>query len=316
MGVLHHGPGIQQQLPETGELEVAVGREPSGVALTPDGAQAYVANTVDGTVSVVKIEGNRTNIKVHKVLQVGTEPYGVAVTPNGRKVYVTNARSNNVSVIDARDNHLVTTIENVGIEPRGLAITNSGDDDDEVVYVTQFLSLPLPGKVDGADDAKAGYVTRISTNTDAVVDQIQLDPVADTGFKAAGDALRRIPIADPTVFPFPTGAYPNQLNNIAIKGDFAYVPNTGASPNGPVRLWRRDGRPRRNGGRRPGSLRSPPSSPRRTWQRSTPGSTRRAGSGPPCGSPRAGSHGKGGLVNRSYRSGIPRLKRGLGLQVP
>src|SRR5207247_4989496 len=145
-----------------------------------------------------------------------------------------NARSNSVSVINARNNHVVDTIEGVGIEPRGLAITNSGDDEDEIVYVTQFLSLPLPGKVDGADDAKAGYVTRISTKTNTVIDQIALAPIADTGFKAAGDALARI--APGTNFVFTTGAYPNQLNNIAIKGGFAYVPNTGASPNGPVQF--------------------------------------------------------------------------------
>jgi len=212
--------------------EVGVGREPNGVALAPDGGEAYVANTVDGTVSVLKITGGGKKIKVHKVVRVGTEPYGVAVTPDGRKVYVTNARSNSVSVINARNNHVVDTIENVGIEPRGLAIT--GDDDDEIVYVTQFLSLPVAGKIDGADDAKVGYVTRISAETDTVIDQIQLAPIADTGFKAAGDALARI--APGAAFTFTTGAYPNQLNNIAIKNGFAYVPNTGASPNGPVRF--------------------------------------------------------------------------------
>jgi YVTN family beta-propeller protein len=214
--------------------EVPVGREPNGVALAPDGSEAYVANTLDGTVTVLKITGNRRKAKVHKVLQVGTEPYGVAVTPRGGQVYVSNARSNSVSVINARNDHLIDTIENVGPEPRGLAITDD-DDDDGVVYVTQFLSLPLPGKVDGADDAKAGYVTKISAKTNAVIGQIQLDPIPDTGFKAAGDALARIP-PDPVLFPFRTGAYPNQLNNIAIKGGFAYVPNTGASPNGPVRF--------------------------------------------------------------------------------
>src|SRR5262249_11496451 len=64
-----------------------------------------------------------------------------------------------------------------------------------------------------------------------------LNPIADTGFKAAGDALARIaPPAAPTAddFKFVTGAYPNQLNNIAIRGRFAFVPNTAASPNGPV----------------------------------------------------------------------------------
>src|SRR5262249_47706072 len=35
---------------------------------------------------------------------------------------------------------------------------------------------------------------------------------------------------------FKTGAYPNQLNNIGIKDGFAFVPNTGASPNGPFRF--------------------------------------------------------------------------------
>jgi len=41
-----------------------------------------------------------------------------------------------------------------------------------------------------------------------------------------------IPIGPTAIFP--TGAYPNQLNNIAIKGKFAFVPSVGASPNGPV----------------------------------------------------------------------------------
>ena len=217
--------------------EVTVGREPNGVALSPDGREAYVANTVDGTVSVLKLNGSGKKVKVHKLIDVGTEPYGIAVTPGGDKVYVTNARSGSVTVINARNNHVVDTIENVGPEPRGLAITNDGDDDDdnETVYVTQFLSLPAPGKIDGADDAKVGFVTTISTDTDRVTGQIRLDPIANTGFNAAGDALARIP---PVIsgFPFPTGAYPNQLNNVAIKGRFAYVPNTGASPNGPVRF--------------------------------------------------------------------------------
>src|SRR2546425_2726726 len=191
--------------------EVNVGREPNGVALAPDGSEAYVANTVDGTVSVLRLNGRQ--VKLHKLLQVGTEPYGVAVTPNGDKVYVTNARSNSVTVINARNNHVIDTIEGVGIEPRGLAITNDGDDDNnETVFVTQFLSLPVPGKIDGADDAKAAFVTMISTATDSVTGQIRLDPIAATGFKAAGDALARIPPGPH--FVFTTRADPNQLNNI------------------------------------------------------------------------------------------------------
>jgi YVTN family beta-propeller protein len=222
--------------------EIKVQTEPNGVAFSPDGAYAYVANTVSGTVSVIRIDPQSPQpARVIKHIQVGTEPYGIAVTPNGKKVYVTNARSNSVSVIDTRWNYVIKTIENVGIEPRGIAITNDGDDDDtdETVYVTQFLALPVAGKFDGADDAKIGAVTAISTANDTVSNTVTLQPIADTGFKAAGDAIGRIAApATPATedFKFTTGAYPNQLNNIGIKGHFAFVPNTGASPNGPTRF--------------------------------------------------------------------------------
>lgn len=218
--------------------EVEVGQEPNGVALLPDGTKGYVANTVSGTISVIRINRDRGVFRVVDRIRVGTEPYGLALTPNGSKLYVTNSRSNSVSVVDTQTDSVVRTIENAGYEPRGLAITNDddGDDGDETVYVTQFLSLPVPGKVDGQDDAKVAKVTVISTASDAIVGEITLNPLADTGFKAAGDAIARIPPATPPAFTFTTGAYPNQLNNIGIRGRFAFVPNVGASPNGPIRF--------------------------------------------------------------------------------
>jgi YVTN family beta-propeller protein len=186
--------------------EIPVGREPNGVALSPDGTRGYVANTLDGTVSVLSI--SRTSSTAYTLLYtipVGTEPYGLALTPAGRKLYVANARSNSLSVIDTATNSVYKTIANVGPEPRGIAITNSGaaDDTQETVFVTQFLSLPIDGKVDGADDAKAGHVTAISAATDTILGDIVINPLADTGFKAAGDALQRAsrppPLPPPTI---------------------------------------------------------------------------------------------------------------------
>jgi len=218
--------------------EVDVDQEPNGVAVMPDGTKAYAANTVSGTISVIRINRDRGVYRVIDRIRVGTEPYGLALTPNGRKLYVTNARSNSVSVIDTQTDTVRRTIRNVGFEPRGLAITNDddGDDADETVYVTQFLSFPVAGKIDGQDDAKAGRVTALSAANDAVVDEITLNPLGDTGFLAAGDAIARIPPANPPAFTFTTGAYPNQLNNIGIKGRYAFVPTVGASPNGPIRF--------------------------------------------------------------------------------
>jgi DNA-binding beta-propeller fold protein YncE len=140
-----------------------------------------------------------------------------------------------VSVIDTATDTVVKTIA-VGPEPRGIAITNDGDADDadETVFVTQFLALPVAGKSQGADDAKAGHVSIILTATNTLFGDSVLNPLLDTGFRANGDALGRIPPG--ANFVFPTGAFPNQLNGIAIHGDFAFVPSTGASPNGPVRF--------------------------------------------------------------------------------
>ena len=230
-------PGKPDQRIQLGKVQVK--NEPNGVALLPDGSKAYVANTVDGSVSVLKFIGGK--FQVSGQIPVGTEPYSVAVTPNGKKVYVTNARSNSLSVIDTATDKVIKTIQNVGIEPRGIAISNDGDadDNDETAYVTQFLSLPVAGKVDGQDDSKVAFVTVLSTATDTVTATVKLNPLADTGFKALGDAIARIapPAApQPADFKFTTGAYPNQLNNVGIKGDFAYVPNTGSSPNGPFRF--------------------------------------------------------------------------------
>ena len=221
---------------------VPVQVEPNGVAFSPDGGRAWVANTVSGTVSVIRTNiANGSISKPHKHIRVGTEPYGLVLAPNGTRLYVANARSNTVSVIDTATETVVATIFNVPKEPRGLAMTNDGDADDadETLYVTSFLSALRAGKVDGADDAKVGVVTVISTAANAVTNNVVINPIADTGFNATGDALARIAPGDPgnpANFLFPTGAYPNQFNNIAIHRTFAYLPNTGASPNGPVRF--------------------------------------------------------------------------------
>ena len=218
-------------------LEIGVGEEPTHIAINPTNRWIWVANTVSGTVSVIDaIDPEKPT--VFQNIDVGTEPYGIAITPNGKYVYVANSRSNDVTVIEAATYQIITTIKGVGPEPRGIAITNDGDDsdDDEKVYVTQFLSTDRRGVNIGADDYKEGRVTVISTETQAKVNEIALAPIADTGFLSNGSALERIAAATPAAFTRVTGAFPNQLLGIAIYGNKAYLPNTGASPDGPVRF--------------------------------------------------------------------------------
>jgi YVTN family beta-propeller protein len=76
--------------------EVAMGKEPSGVAFSSDGTRLYVANRVDGTVSVLS---NYPSWNVTGTIPVGTEPFGMVLSASGKKLYVTNTMSNTVSVI-------------------------------------------------------------------------------------------------------------------------------------------------------------------------------------------------------------------------
>src|SRR5262249_55987544 len=139
----------------------------------------------------------RTTTQVARVAQeitVGGEPFGVALTPNGTKLYVTNRTGNTVTVIDTSINRVSKVIQNVGFAPRAIAITNNGDgaDDDETVYVTQFYALPREGRFDGEDDSKSGFVTVIRTVADEAERTIELLDLGDTGFKAAGDSIRKV----------------------------------------------------------------------------------------------------------------------------
>ena len=63
-----------------------VGGYPTGIAITPNGSDAYVTNVLSNTVSVISTSTNT----VVKTVRVGSSPYWVAITPNGNDAYVTN----------------------------------------------------------------------------------------------------------------------------------------------------------------------------------------------------------------------------------
>ena len=59
-------------------------------------------------------------------------------------------------------------------------------------------------------------------------------PLANTGFNSDGNTLAREPLT--MTFDNVTGAFPNLLESLFIKGNIAYLPNTCSSPNGPFRF--------------------------------------------------------------------------------
>src|SRR5947199_4207491 len=114
---------------------------PFGIAITPNGAFAYVSNTgaicdlcpiaQSGSVSVI----NTATYNVVATVPVGQYPAGVAVTPDGAFSYVANFNSNTVSVINTVTNTVTATVR-VGTEPLFVAIAPNG----AFAYVTDYAS--------------------------------------------------------------------------------------------------------------------------------------------------------------------------------
>jgi len=101
---------------------VEVGPEPRGVALSPDGATAYVA--VGAADEVARVDLNR--MAVTGRLAVGREPRGLAATPDGKRLLVGNARSRSVSVVDAAAWAVERTIPIDGDNLRQVSLSADG----------------------------------------------------------------------------------------------------------------------------------------------------------------------------------------------
>lgn len=102
---------------------IPVGELPNGIAITPDGTQAWVANTNGDSISVIDLS---TESVIHTIaMQSNDAPFGIAFTPDGRSALVANRDSGTVAVID-RSTRLETQRLSVGGSPRGVVITRDG----------------------------------------------------------------------------------------------------------------------------------------------------------------------------------------------
>lgn len=108
--------------PDLKVKDIAVGSNPRGIAITPDGEYAYVTCPDGNMIYVIRLSDNA----VAGNFSVDNSPWGVTIAPNGEYAYVTCPYDNIVYIIRLSDN-AVTGNFSVDISPWGIAITPDGE---------------------------------------------------------------------------------------------------------------------------------------------------------------------------------------------
>jgi DNA-binding beta-propeller fold protein YncE len=108
---------------------ITVGKQPSGMAISPKGDLALVANRADGTISVLSIRGK--DILVVDTVTVGTgsdQVSAVAITPDGKRALAVKPGANKVALLAINDGKVTYDKRDLpaGIFPYNIAVTPDG----------------------------------------------------------------------------------------------------------------------------------------------------------------------------------------------
>ena len=142
------------------------GKQPSGMAISPKGDLALVANRADGTISVLSIRGK--DILVVDTVTVGTATdsvSAVAITPDGKHAFAAKAAANKLALLTI-DGDKVTYDKRdlpTGIFPYNVAVTPDGK-----------LALTVDNGNGGGSDGNVKTVSVIDLEADPprVIDHV------------------------------------------------------------------------------------------------------------------------------------------------
>jgi DNA-binding beta-propeller fold protein YncE len=185
---------------------ITVGKQPSGMAISPKGDLALVANRADGTISVLSIRGK--DILVVDTVTVGTATdsvSAVAITPDGRHAFAAKAAANKLALLTI-DGDKVTYDKRdlpTGIFPYNVAVTPDGK-----------LALTVDNGNGGGSDGNAKTVSVIDLEADPprVIDHVAVGDspeglaISPKGDLAVSVEARGSNMPKSSFFYHPTGA--------------------------------------------------------------------------------------------------------------
>lgn len=143
--------------------QIAVGKEPEGIALSPDGKTLWIGHRKEGLVTVI----DTATSKVIETLTAGKIPLRMSYSPNGKQIWVINPNEGALIIFDAATRKETAQVAFDGA-PVGIVFALDG----KRVYVT---------------DLKNNKVVAIDAQKFTVVSEKSVETLSDgIGFAAAG----------------------------------------------------------------------------------------------------------------------------------
>src|SRR5438105_5546822 len=145
---------------------ITVGKQPSGMAISPKGDLALVANRADGTISVLSIRGKQVLVLDTVMVGAATDQVStVAITPDGKRALAVKSAANKVALlsIDGQKVNYDKRDLPPGIFPYNIAVTSDGK-----------LALTADNGNGGSSDGNTDTVSVIDLEADPprVIDHV------------------------------------------------------------------------------------------------------------------------------------------------
>ena len=150
-------------------------------AIAPDGQTMVVGGQLTGTFLFFDTS-TPTSPTLVETIDINAAPWHPVFSPDGRFVYLGNKMANTVTVVDVENRSVAAVIEGNGLsQPHGSAISPDG----RFVYIaSNNLSGGYTPRYNFGDNAKAGTVTVINTETRTIEKVLEVGPNA-TGLSTA-----------------------------------------------------------------------------------------------------------------------------------
>jgi YVTN family beta-propeller protein len=129
--------------------QIAVGKGPEGIDMSPDGAEVWVAHSRDGGISVIDTATKKVKDTLPMAMKHSNR---VKFTPDGKRVFVSDAEGGEILVIDATTHKAIDHVK-VGGVPLGIQMQPDGArafvaDAQSGILVLDLKTLKIVGKID------------------------------------------------------------------------------------------------------------------------------------------------------------------------